>query len=1471
MPAISKIRLCNVSYENGGKRYNDQLFHFDGQNSAILLENGGGKTVFIQTVLQCIIPHMSMAERKIKDTLFLEQGPAHIAIEWIINEQPRRYGLTCVTLYSENNQLNSLKYTYEYSGSDDHGIEELPFKVEMEPGNFRPATKGEIGEYYQRMARNNPFANGFTTIVDYNKHLENQFKIIPSEWKKVAVINSGEGNVDEFFNRCKTTEQLLNNLLIPVIEEAIEGENTSEFAMTFEKQREHFKKNRILHDKIEQTQGVKEHIDSYVELYKKMDTTHLKVRKVKERAISILHYLEQSVQQMEKEVADLAILKETVVFDEGLLHDQKISYQIRLTESNMLEKDKLLDSDNKRLKDMDKRRNELGARRQNIQISKAKTVIKDIEDDLNRLKEELSLEELSLPTEDIYIKLDEIRKNIKGYFSYELESIRNEVLRRKDTLESLLQQQTQLNEEVALVRIKETTAKENILKKEVHCEVLDRTLNSYYDELFDAEIGCVTENYMEEWKARQQKVVLNQHYLELQKNEKELELRLFMEESEEKQHQLDVLKQTAEKQSTRLIELQSKSNKHIEALTAYGLVINNKELIYTKEESYRSLIAEKLEFFSHRRHELVQQEQSLLSKNIFKDLVHPSVLDFYHVLKDDVDFIALGQDYLEQLIRSTKTPREELMQLYPFFAMTYVTNRQNKEHIMTYLDQHGNEMYTPIIVLTMEEVNQLIKSDMLSNESDTPSSMSNHIISKNSILPYRWSNPGEVSEENSRLLESLQGIQVEQEDNQEKWIKLHDLQYDLNQFFEEYSYQTYRNLIDGQLEIEKNSTQLKNELLDREQQKNDMLQPVSEINSAIELNKREQIHLAKQIELGSVYMTTQNTYRKERLLEETYREEYSNFVYQRKELEYRLTLLESEKQTLVTVLQEYAYEERKILDLPLYKEVAALDAICANVDILVLVEEKESLERRLLGMSSSRDVLIAKIKDQEKLRDHYTEQLNRLSKEAEFAIETITIYYEHEEDDLFDQFVVLKKEIKTLEKEIAIVEKERFAFETERNLLLNELKKQNKALFDFDCDLKFISTKIAVFEGTLRDTKRKIDKEEKEYRERRKTLDDLITHMKIKDGTYGFSSIEPVELTKTEKVQMEQHRDNYISILFRELHEGHGILQQAKDKVIEKRHEVLDYCKEVVEDFRLKEAITNGLMEKKELNDLIAYQERMSEIIYKTIQLANDDKRESDHELQTFLSHLLTYTKTVVNEFHILQKKTLIEFDGMQRQIFVFDIPELNEESAKEGLRLYVDQMITLFEEEKGKDEESIRQLIEDRLSIKNLLPVVLLQQPIKVKCRKVTNDLQINKAPMSWEYSNKWSGGEKWSKNMTLFLGILNYLAEKKQHLSASHKKNRTVILDNPFGKASSKHVLDPVFFIAERLGFQIIALTAHAEGQFISDYFPVVYSLRLRETDQVNKLLMTSERVLNYTYLKEKAPASVARLQDAQQLQLF
>ncbi|MDU7537441.1 MAG: hypothetical protein E7K67_10655, partial [Peptostreptococcaceae bacterium] len=223
MASISKIRYTNVIYENGSKRYNDELFKCAGHNTAILLENGGGKTVFIQAALQAVLPHMDLGERKVKETFSLEGEAAHIAIEWIIQDKPRRYGLTAVTLYLQNNELKSYKYAYEYGVDDKHSIENLPFTQPELSGGLRASSKGEMNEYYQRMSKDYMTAQSFQTTRLFHDYIEEHFKIIAEEWRSIAVINSGEGSVEAFFDGCKTTQDLVEKLLLPTVEQGLVG------------------------------------------------------------------------------------------------------------------------------------------------------------------------------------------------------------------------------------------------------------------------------------------------------------------------------------------------------------------------------------------------------------------------------------------------------------------------------------------------------------------------------------------------------------------------------------------------------------------------------------------------------------------------------------------------------------------------------------------------------------------------------------------------------------------------------------------------------------------------------------------------------------------------------------------------------------------------------------------------------------------------------------------------------------------------------------------------------------------------------------------------------------------------------------------------------------------------------------------------------------------------------------------------
>ena len=188
------------------------------------------------------------------------------------------------------------------------------------------------------------------------------------------------------------------------------------------------------------------------------------------------------------------------------------------------------------------------------------------------------------------------------------------------------------------------------------------------------------------------------------------------------------------------------------------------------------------------------------------------------------------------------------------------------------------------------------------------------------------------------------------------------------------------------------------------------------------------------------------------------------------------------------------------------------------------------------------------------------------------------------------------------------------------------------------------------------------------------------------------------------------------------------------------------------------------------------------------------------------------------------------------------------------------------------EDAQKIRKYVKDQFKLKQLLKLVMGNDAIRVKCRKVSNISSISGQKFSWETSTKWSGGEKWSKNMALYLGILNYLSEKKQNIySTGQKVSRVVILDNPFGKASSGHVLEPVFFIAKQLGFQIIALTAHTEGDFIRKYFPIVYSCKLRPTVDQTTHIFTKEQEIKKAYFIDNDPVALSVLGSKMQLSLF
>ncbi len=1474
MPAIAKIRFTNVIYENGSKRYNDEIFEFDGHNGVMLLENGGGKTVFIQAALQAIIPHTDMAERKIKDTLSLESAPAHIAIEWILNDQPRRYATTATTLFIENNQLSSIKYTYDYGAGDSNSIENMPFSIIMDDQMKRPATRGEINDYYQRMTKQSMNAKLFPTIVGFGNHIEREYKIIPSEWRKVAVINSAEGNVDEFFTKCKTTEQLLNNLLIPVVEEAIEGDHKTTFVDTFEKQREHFKKNRILHDKIEQSQRIKLKLDDYVDIFGNYEEERLALHDLKREARTLTNYITHQIETKKNDLSYNEANQIRLQQDYKNHAQKKTTYELLLIEEELKALKKEHDAIKNTLNNVQKEYDTLGKRKQNIEMSNLENDLCQSEVQLQLLEKELDTIDADIDISDIKAQMNENNAHIKGYFSYELELIERELTRinteknyefeQYEKTKSALENAKSYEKDLIEMRSGIKTRYEMTLSQK---EDLEKIL---FEDRQEMEVSVYL-NGLNKACHDAEKILFQKtaEIMTLSGKNDEYEATLL-----ESKEALKVVVQNLEKNRATEENIQSEMAHLIQSIEATGKNLYISGNVYAKEESILGNLEEQRMYAESQKEEALKKERSYFhAADIYEHMPYfvaePKLAQIVETMKSQTDFVELGTCHLQTIKDTLGLDEPALYNKFPYWPITIVTSSQDEKKVMDYVGRIGHELSSMILVITLENLNKWMKEEHI---------LFDHHQYK-MLFPNTWSdnlNQDQYYIWQQDVLSKAYIYQKTRKDA-ENLLKEKEKLLDLaTTFFVNHPYETYNTLIRAIQDGENQKKALENEQKVHTEKIQVNKHHIHILNEEIHQHKtriedhHEQISMAEKIieadealvriglELDGVNKSMDD------LLDKIEEHQKSMDQHNRQQ-----ALLDHE-------YHSFTREKDKILDNGLYIEVQEIQAICANIGFEILKEQKSYLEKKLAGMGHSRMVLEERIKNEKKQREKYQKSLKQKRREMEYDFETIDISYEDELKDLYDQMKAQSKVLVKIKNEQSQMDMTLGRLRTRRDIIEHQLIEEHASRYVFDMALNLIPNQLRSELLNLKEREKKLQAHKKEIEEEMHTFEQILRELQVKDGTYHYmmEGIEPLMLELDYFEAFDQEAVFKVNQLISRLSGQSILVEKAMNQVKKEKEDLKLYCQEYIEDYRLKDMVIKGLESKDDYSGLIHYQEKMTEIILKIIKVAEDDKRESDTELQTFLSHLLMYVRHVSTELGDIQNKTRIKVGDGYKQIFVFDIPKWEDEEGKNALRGYINETIEAYEKESEQwehDEILLRKSIEERLSVKNLLQVIMKENTIKIKCRKVTNDMQINKAPMVWESTNKWSGGEKWSKNMTLFLSLLNYMAEKKQHLDVHQKKQRAVILDNPFGKASSDHVLKPVFMIAEKLGFQIIALTAHAEGKFISEYFPVVYSCKLRGAIDQSKQIMTNERIINYAYLREHAPMTIMRMQEIEQLDLF
>lgn len=240
MPKINRIRIMNFSYNNDTREIPDEIFRFyDGENALLNLANGGGKTVLIQLFLQPILPDLKLQKRKMIDYFRKNSAPAYVMIEWLLdNPAVKDYLLTGIAIapgnsmnMEESNRINYFTFVSHYESACELDIQCVPFvrkkgdrQVLLPFERARESVKKVVANHREM------FYFGREDVGEYRKLL-GQFGISQEEWRNIiARMNNDEGGITELFEKCSTSDSVLNEWIIKNIEKsqlAGQGENAS--------------------------------------------------------------------------------------------------------------------------------------------------------------------------------------------------------------------------------------------------------------------------------------------------------------------------------------------------------------------------------------------------------------------------------------------------------------------------------------------------------------------------------------------------------------------------------------------------------------------------------------------------------------------------------------------------------------------------------------------------------------------------------------------------------------------------------------------------------------------------------------------------------------------------------------------------------------------------------------------------------------------------------------------------------------------------------------------------------------------------------------------------------------------------------------------------------------------------------------------------------------------------------------------
>ena len=1447
MPKINRIRIANVPYS--GKHIVDQLIEcYNGENALLNLANGGGKSVLTQMIMQPIIPNVKIHKRKVESYLTSKE-PTFVMIEWILdNTSIPTYFLTGIvmnkTITEENNyRVKFFTFINQYKQSNQHDIKNIDFII-----NEEGMTKYKSYDYCLSELREQEGAqsNIETFTIDEQKRYAQALEqrgIFKEEWKILAKINEKEGGIDDLFEKCEKSDDVINQWILKAISEKLENADglREMFLNLMTEVMNHEDQIKQKEELEEFKQEADKYIKELAELLENMDKQEIIKKQLEEIALklrTLISNLEQKHTDLINQIEEKNKSLENIEYEKTSEEYYKLESNLQaLTET---EKEKI-----EELKDKEEKKRETETQLKIIKATKIYEEYKELKAEKERAF--IAKQRLQEGVQKEYIQ--NIEYSLKTEYQAKLNNVIKEITRKTEELKQtneiyeqaknkkIENEQEYTEIQKNLVRISERIKIFINYEKETLNELNIELIRNILQELDKKEIEKIINKYNEIQRISEQQILENKQKLE--ENENQIKTNnIEIQEIEDKKEQ-NIGKTQEKMQEIEIYKTQTEKLREILENFAIDM-----QRIFDKQTNLVEIERQK-EFISKRKNENTQKLNqnkeilySLKNGGIHVDLKIGKILEKNKVEYETGEEYLKGQNYEYQ---------QKLLKMNPMLPYSYIIlKEQDYNKIEELIVNEQINRLTPIIL--QKEIEKDFKS-----QNKTIKIIDN--IKLECLYNTKAFDEKLKQEFQNYLEEEIEELQEKVKSDETQIIYIQNA----IDFVKEYKYiQGHEKILNEQLkELKEQLDNLKRRKAEIElenkkiiEEKEQINEKISEIKKLIENTQNNKNKFKNYLNKNEEYMN---------LLKEQKEFEQQSEQNKQKEKELNQTTTENKEkiESLKTEInnnkkQQTNLEEKngKIANIEkgekIEKTIEELEKIYEEINNEILKNEKEiqdKIENANKNMNTkekelNKDYQDVKGKYEEKIYNEEEEDLNREKLEK---LEKEWKYVAEEKNKITEEKIRIETRIENTNKSLQKLGK---IEPLQAYLIKGEYDKREKTLKEH---IENIREELKQLEGKLERIKGEKQTiivhilEEPEYRQ-------------VDISNFDYNNIGITELIKELKEKTEENNEKKRNI--DNLYNTIANQNMNKDQVIRKFLNNMN-PRQNESDF------ANYYFTYERVSESSKTMEQMIQVLKTTIENIENDKNNIKH-------HAYMQGKNIYLEMKKISDSSDIKMPNKLRKVSLLEIalPKELDQLAEERINDYIENCIHTLREE-CKEQENIKQIVEKRikdwLSDRQLLNIVINTENIGVKLYKIDISDK-NSGLKKWEeviIDN--SGGEKLISCLILVLALMQYTRKKVLAKYGDDEKTETskfLIIDNPFGKMSSTHLLDGLMLILNRFNVQTICLSDISQSS-ITNQFKIIYQLSLKTGKYTDKIYLTTDKIikspdiienhlLEYTYVK-------------------